>query len=215
MHNHVMPNTESVLMFPKDPSAGFARAALGITDVFRRSSVTVQVRLITDTDIVFGVGGLTLSVGRTKTPVQTSRYGTARRPANALADAPELAGLLAGQSNAITVRVSGPPTAARSDTRLALCYIATSLFLADATPSLIYWSHSDCLYTLAEFKATERNSVKTPSDASNAPPQPVANPARSRPKHSVARISLAPTHETVGGRTYSARPPHQPLLETA
>ena len=135
---------EATLFYPHDPEIVLEDLACVISKTFAATRVSLQRRLVSNTDLVIDVGGLTLTVTRSAAPLESTRFASARQGVLQT-------GLLRRHRAAIVIAVSGPAGVAKPATRLALCYIAATGMLGLARADLIHWKNTDVLATIAEF----------------------------------------------------------------
>lgn len=139
------------MYYDGDPQAAFAQLTHRLIDAFAKSGVTIRPRLVTSTDLAFMVGGLTLSCTFAGHALDVAARVRAGRPQAATVSLGGILDKLHRHRRAVVISVCGPQHLAKTDTRLALCYIATRHLMTLAPPELIYWAPSDTLYDLVEF----------------------------------------------------------------
>lgn len=145
---------ESRLFYRTDPGAAFTTLSQDLVRAFARSKIEIRLLLQSDADLVFAVGGVTLTIARADRGLDLAPFQSVNRPECATASIADTRQRLSRHRGAVVIRVSGPDHAAKRETRLALIYIATMQMLNLALPDLVHWAHSNTLYTIEEFRSS-------------------------------------------------------------
>ena len=175
---------EAKLFYHADPAEGFARLADALPKAFASTDISLTARLATDTDLAFAIGGLTLTVSRSNRALDVAALAEVNRPEATTTPMQEARRRLYRHRAAVAIRLTGPDWAAKPETRLGLCYIATRQVMELGKPDLIHWAGSNTLYTLEEFcTSTGCHMPIRPRPAVQIIPQ---RPARMAPDASIS-----------------------------
>ena len=157
----------STLYYSRGQIAELSDLSDAVTQAFADIRIRARLKFASAADLVFEIGGLTLTIARTETPLADDRLKHVNRPDPAHLDHQTICELFENHHQAVVIQVSGPQPAAQQKTRLAICYIATVQLLGLAPADLIHWAKSDTLYSLDEFCC--KSDTKIESDIAPKP----------------------------------------------
>ena len=173
-------NIESTLFFDTAVQPEFETLAQWVVRIFARSHIRVSPIYSSETDLVFEIGALKLSIARSDSPLDLKKFIQSKEPGTVFGPARAVQRQLVEHEAAIVIRVSGPESAAQSKTKLAICYMTTLQAIALQAPGLVHWSKSNTLYTYDQFF---RQTGDTPPLRRPAKPKLLVEAARPELQH--------------------------------
>ncbi len=191
---HETKEIGATLLYPFGPTGVFDQLSNRMAAEFEKSGLGLIRKLATHDDLALSIGGVTIAISRIETALGVQRFEAAHRPDAAVTRPQHVMSRLYGHRAAIAVRVTGPDQAAKTETRLAVCYIAVIQILALSTPGLIHWSRSDTLFTLEEFLGI--TGAQTP-----VRPRPAALVLRNKPRRAAERPNASHAAQHRGSNT--------------
>lgn len=172
---------EATLFFQPRIAPEMSSLAKTVVAAFSMNHLQLCPKFISDHDLAFDIGGLTLTVAFSPEALDLTPFMHAKTPQTEFGLPPRTQRVLAGHGSAVVVQVTGSSQAAMAKTRLAVCYIAASRLIEALTPDLIHWAKSDTVYTYPEFcdRAAASAARRTPrrtAFGTNAKTQSAAMP---------------------------------------
>ena len=167
MHRKV--KSESTLFYHVNPAVEFMALNARLVKAFARTGIKLRPRLATETELAFALGGVTLSVSLSQTPLDIRAFENVNRPKAPTTTEKTARIRLFRHCAAVVINVSGPLAQAKLETQLAICFIATQQMQELAAPNLIHWSKSNVLYTSEEFRSASGAHDPAPAQARPAP----------------------------------------------
>jgi len=196
MHRTV--KSESVLFYHANPAMEFMALNARLVDAFARTGIKLRPRLATETELAFALGGVTLSVSLSQTPLDVRAFANINRPKAPTTTETTARKRLNQHCAAVVINVSGPLTQAKLETQLAICFIATQQMQELAPPNMIHWAKSNVLYTSEEFRSATGAHDPAPARADAKPALP--------PVASIApEIAAKAERNRLSGRTAAPR----------
>ena len=145
---------QATLFYQTSTDIDFGDLGARLRSAFAETQVNIRPRLMSDNDLAFAVGGLTLTVSRSQDALNTDHLANCRRPLRAQMTRQEAVDGMRRHQCAVVICISGPDYVAQKQTRLGICLIAALQVLGLHQPQYLHWSGSDTLYSTAEFAAT-------------------------------------------------------------